>query len=185
LLELTLSLRNVFVAPAGGGQTAWAAVFTPSAATGEPNVAASREAQSVVLSPQQAVLRVRQKGRQIFLSGEVLEGYRPAAGVRVELLRGGSSRRSGRYAMRVVATKTTDIGGRFAHRIRFRAPGWVRFQARAVAAAPDLTAAQALERARTIPCQDPKVAFAPGGCTAAKIAGFDVRSSISRPYRIR
>ena len=186
LLEARLALQGVFTAPAAAGQQVWSAIFTPYVGVAGPaNPTGTVEAQSLVRQPRTVSLQVRQVGRVFRITGRVTEGGQPAAGVRVQILRGGSSRRVGRYLLRPFATRTTGANGTFSHQVRFRARGWVRFQVRAVAPAPNPAAAEAMDQARTVACVSPKPAtIAPAGCTRATILGFNLASGITRPYRI-
>lgn len=188
LLEARLTLQGVFTAPATPAQQVWSGIFTPYVGTSATvNRAGTVEAQSIVRQSRAVSLQVRQVGPRVFrLTGRVTEAGVPAAGIRVQILRGGSSRRVGRYLLRVFATKTTSAAGTFSHQVRFRARGWVRFRVRAVAPAPNPAAQAAMDQARTVACVSPKPAtIAPAGCTNAKILGFTVASGITRPYRIR
>ncbi len=187
LIQARLSLRGVFSPPTTIDQYVWSGIFTPYVGTtAAVNPAGTREAQSLVRPRRSVSISVRQRGRAFTISGRVTEGGQAAAGVQVQIMRGGSSRRAGRYVLRVFATKRTSANGTFTHTIRFRARGWVQFRVRANAPGNNIADPAVMDQARSVACVNPKPAtIAPAGCTNAKILGFRIQSAITRQYRIR
>ena len=175
LIRAQLSLNaGVFRAPPAAVQHVWRGVFTPyTTGTAAPNPAGTREAQSLVRIAKLLQLNVfvaNNRLRIVRLNGRVTEAGRGVSGAAVQVQRGGSSRRVGRYLLRTFARKQTDANGRFTHQVRFRARGWVRFR----------IIVSVAERREA--CVTPLPGTA--GCTGAMVAGFRATGRTTRPIRL-
>ena len=166
LLSATLQLRSgLLTTPATRGRYAWPGLFTPYAAGGRPNVAATVEARAIVRLPGRLTLTGRitsRRTRTISLSGALTEHLVGLPQRPVDILVGG------RRAFGIV----TGRDGGFALALRRRGQGRVTstFRARARVPARDVTAAE---------CAGPSLAAA--GCVTATASAFTV---LSRAVRI-
>ena len=161
LLSATLQLRRgILTTPAARGRYVWPGVFTPYAAGGRADVAATVEARSIVRLPGRLTLTGRitsRRTRTISLAGVLTENLVGLAQRPVDILIGG------RRAFGIVTRRS----GAFALALRRRGGGKVTstFRARARVPARDVPAAE---------CTGP--ALAPSGCVTATASPFTVLS---------
>jgi hypothetical protein len=167
LLDAKFTVKNVFTAPSSAGVVRWETLFTPyNPGQGTPNAAGTFEARSLVGIPDAvSVKAVSVEHKSYRVTGVATEGGGPAAGVSVQLYRGGSAGK----LVRVTSVKT-GANGAFAFTGAIGKAKVLFFQARASAG----------ERATA--CASP-LPVAPGGCAGATLSPWAANSTVVKLKR--
>lgn len=167
LLEAKFTVDNVFKTPSSAGLERWETLFTPyNPGQGTVNAAGTFEARSLVGIPDAVSVKAVSVKRKTFrVSGVVTEGGTPAAGVSVQLYRGGSAGTLAR-----ATSARTDASGAFSFTGAFGKAKLLFFQAKASAG----------ERATA--CTSPLPA-APAGCVGATLSPWAASSAVAKAKR--
>lgn len=167
LLDAKFTVDNVFVPPSAAGLAHWETLFTPyNPGQGSVNAGGTFEARSLLGTPDSvSVKAVSVEHKTYKVSGVATEGGAPAAGVSVQLYRGGSPGK----LIRVTSVKT-GANGAFSFTGAFGNARLVFFQAKASAG----------ERATA--CTSP-LPVAPAGCAGATLSQWAASSTVVRLKR--
>lgn len=166
LINAELSFTVGFTNPATAGDYRWSTLWTPyTVGTATPNTTGTVEAQSVDRLDAQLTLTAKTKGRNVTLSGSLLEGGKGVPAAKVQLQLGKTAAR-----LKAAGSATTKASGAFSASFPNRKAGTWFARARVTVAD------------RATPCVQ---SFAPVPCIAANIPGFANLASRVVRFRIR
>ena len=162
LIAASLAISGVFANPASAGEYRWSSFFTPFfTGTSTPNLIATQESRAIVRLPIDLTLAGAyiKKQKRVRVSGGLTEAGRTIAGAQVRIYAGTSRRH-----LKLVRTVTTSRTGGYRALIRIRGRT-IYIRARA---------AVGVRNYSKNGCFGPSLA--PGGCVAATLQPFAVRT---------